>query len=258
MKKLMIFPITVLFLMILAINVSAVPTFIAPTASGSVSGSYVFEVATTGTGSTNMTFAIVCTNYNTTAITIGTNTTGSNLSAGGEFSYVFDTTTLKDDTPCTVTATGNTTQASSTVSVTVDNDVPTAATGLETGTQDEESWALSVVVNPDNTHSCTIEFENNGWVSSGSALTYSNTAGTCTATYTLAPGGDYRYRVVTSDGTNETKTSYTSLQIDNPSKGHTAATLYARQKVKDSQKGTANGLLILLGLGGAFLLYNKK
>lgn len=246
-----------LIILALAINVSATISISSPAANG-VTYNGLSIVAATTTQVANVSFFYNCGTLNTTATLLAVNLTTNNSGTRTFSTYVSNFSGFYDDNDCVITVTDNESNSDTNIGIINDNTVPTAATGLESGIQTEDEFTLSVTVNNKNTMSCTvINGENGGLWSSLTELTLDRSANTCSRTYSIAPGGIYSYKIRTSDGTNTTDTALSTVEIVNPSKGHTAASLLAIQK--QNAKSTSNsgiGILVLLGIG-AYVLMKK-
>src|SRR3990167_9157403 len=106
----------------------------------------------------------------------------------------------------------NLTETSSSSNIFVDNTNPTIATALTTSVTSSNP-TLTATATDSNTRQCRIDWSDRSPIS-GVDPVYALASGTCTFSLTNAVDGNFGYKVITSDGTNETTSSEVFLKID--------------------------------------------
>ena len=172
------------------------------------------DLARTGFGATNT----------TNNMAIGTNSTlnvTNSSVAQTNFTFVINTNAIEDGNNYNIsvecsnssaTGSGGGIDAASATGIIVDNTRPTGATAL-TSSVTSSNPTLTATATDSNTRQCRIDWSDRSPIS-GVDPVYALASNTCTFSLTNAVDGTFGYKVVTSDGTNETNSAETFLKID--------------------------------------------
>ena len=141
----------------------------------------------------------------------------TNSSLFANFVFSFNTTHIEDSNDYTITAiltntSAGSTKISKTVSLTVDNTVPQAATSLlPTSITNGTNILFRSTVVGSNATSCVLVFTANvpGTLSRSNTMTHSGN--TCTLSGVTVPASTYRYIVQSGDSTNYTNSTEATL-----------------------------------------------
>lgn len=194
--------------------------FITPTASQRISGDFISYVSNASANSFNT--IDNCTFYiKSTALTANTTWVVLNNTAENTTLYnvtgILPTTIVEDGTDYTlnVTCYNRTSDfATDTVTVTVDNTVPSTPTlSPVTGTTDTDGTInFTGTVTGSSTTGCTLYFEGTNPGASSYAMTHAGSS--CAYQLTNLPETTYKWYIENSDGTNTTNSATAELRVD--------------------------------------------
>lgn len=213
-----------LFAFMLVGFASATTTINSPASSGTVSGSFIFNVTTTdvteiGIPVDVLIYAMSTSTANSTWSLIGQNSS-LNLSATDIVNNSLtslSTSVIEDASDYIFNATiqnasSDTFLGDGTVSsVIVDNTIPTAPSSLSP-TSSDRSVDFSATVVGENTTVCTLSFAGTNPGSSSYTMTHSGDE--CTHSLTNVADGTYPFTITASDGTNSSESSETIVTVD--------------------------------------------
>jgi len=198
----------------------------------------------------------------------------------GDFAFngTFDTTILEDSNDYSFNVTlinGSDIIDKVTSSISIDNSVPIAPSGLTPTSSTSSTVAFSSTVKANATTSCLLIFTSSFPGSSGQ-YTMTHAGSTCTHSLTQVPNSIYDYVVQANDGTNYTNSSQQSVNVNVRGSSTGAIAQYVSEggEVKTTSgktitisdfiggDGSSNNALLIGGLivliGGIVFYVNKK
>lgn len=253
-------PITLLLVLLMSIGlVAAASTFEQPVTSGTITGSYYFNVTST-----------IAATVQNCSITGSSSASGDSLATTWLYNLTatsanatVDTTALEDAADWTFSGTCyNSTGGSETLtaitSVTVDNTNPTAPTltsPTDDSKDDDGSITFAVAVTGSQTTACTLDFSNGQFSPGSSSYSMTHTGDTCTHTLTSVPAHRYIWFVTASDGTDTVNSADWVVESTQGAFGRRRTPV--ESSTPDSSK-KVNPLIVVAIILGILYYANKK
>ncbi|MEA2037912.1 MAG: hypothetical protein U9O94_10480 [Nanoarchaeota archaeon] len=252
---------SLMLISMLAMFASAATTFVTPGASATIQGDYVINISTadvanatncsvngssTLSGDSFTNFYV----YNRTAIGAGTgylNGTITSLTSIYEDASDWVFSAVCRNTTNSVSATSRT-------GITIDNTVPSGATGLTpVTTTSKRNIAFSSTVNGSKTTSCTATFTS---AIHTETFTLTHSANTCSYTIPLLPPSEYTVTVLASDGLNSTTSNSTTITVKEGDQGGAAASgSNAARAAEASDSSDTTNKTVFFVIAAAVIIY---
>jgi len=248
--------------------VSAVTTINTPAASTVVGGSTTdFNVTTTDVigadginDIVNLTFYAQSTlTANSSWVVVGTNNSVNMTLYENHTVTSVNTSTIEDannyifNVTIIVDANGTLLAEDTNTGMTVDNTIPTAATGLTSGVQTSSTPTISSTVVGTEVTGCTINFTQTNPGSAGYDLTH--TGNTCSTSGITFPDQSFTYTIWAHDGTNATQSAESTVTVSTTSGGGGNIPSPTTPGTGDDNTNT---LLIIIGVIGVSALLITK